>query len=483
MDKFLTKKGYIRKKDKVDNLEKIKRELTVKPFHIQGYGIPQKPYKIFVENEDYISFPRAWAQEKFGNANISKFPKGDNINLDYNGSLRQLQIEAVDECMKKFKTIGGGILSLYTGCGKTNVAIYLITKLKKKTLFIVDQTNLLIQVRDRILGFVNEEGIKVPGLIPDAKIGYIQGKKFDIEGKDIVIGMLQSLSLKKYSQKAFDSFGLVIIDECHTVCSRKFSKALFKTTSTYMLGLTATPDRKDGMFKVLKWHIGDIMFHKEQPVILDVTPIVQRYFIKSNEPVYNEELVNFRGKANVVKMLTNIVDYFYRTKIILRKIKELADDDRKILLLTERVSHVKEIYKYTKEYELCSVGLYIGGMKEKERRESAKQDLIIGTYKMASKGMDVPGLDALIFATPKNDIRQSIGRVFRKEVMERPVIIVDYIDNFSSFINQARGRNRLYKKRKYIIKDYTVRDKTGEISERTTKNKKKVINVYPFSDM
>ena len=175
----------------------------------------------------------------------------------------------------------------------------------------------------------------------------------------------------------------------------------------------------------------------------------------------------------------SIKDYFYRTKIILRKIKELADDKRKILLLTDRVAHVKEIHKWVIKMDICTVGLYIGGMKEKKRQESAKQDLIIGTYKMASKGMDVPGLDALIFATPKNDIRQSIGRVFRKEVMERPVIIVDYIDQFSSFTNQANVRNRLYKKRKYIIKDYNVNDKTGEITEKTPKKKK--INGFMFS--
>ena len=481
MDNFLTKKGYILEKSKLKKgeLTKIKRALTARPFQIKGYGMPQKPYKIFLENDKYIALPRAWAQDNYGKPNLSKFPSGEDIDLEYNGSLRPLQNEAVKDCIKRFKDTGGGILSLYTGCGKTNVAIYLITKLKKKTLFIVDQTNLMIQVRDRILGYENDEGKKVEGLIPDAKIGYIQGKKFDIEGKDIVIGMLQSLSLKDYSKDAFNSFGLVIIDECHTVCSRQFSKALFKTTSSYMMGLTATPDRKDGMFKVLKWHIGDIMFHREQPVILDVTPIVQRYFIKSNELLYNEELTNYQGKANVVKMLTNIVDYFYRTKIILRKIKELADDKRKVLLLTERVSHVKEIKHWVEKLEICTVGLYVGGMKEKQRQESAKQDLIIGTYKMASKGMDVPGLDALIFATPKNDIRQSIGRVFRKEVMERPVIIVDYIDQFSSFNKQASVRNRLYKKRKYIIKDYTVEDKTGKIIDRLPKKKK--VNGFMFS--
>ena len=481
MDKFLTKKGYILDKSKLNKgeLSKIKRELTARPFQIKGYGMPQKPYKIFIENDKYISVPRAWGQERYGKPNMSKFNEGEDIDLEYNGSLRPLQIKAVEECMKRFEGTGGGILSLYTGCGKTNVAIYLITELKKKTLFIVDQTNLMIQVRDRILGYENDEGKKVPGLIPDAKIGYIQGKKFDIEGKDIVIGMLQSLSLKDYPKNAFNSFGLVIIDECHTVCSRQFSKALFKTTSKYMLGLTATPDRKDRLFKVLEWHIGGIMFHKEQPVILDVTPIVQRYFIVSNELLYNEPLTNYRGKADVVKMLTNIVDYFYRTKIILSKIDELIEDDRKILLLTERIGHAREIYKHVKKMGICTVGLYVGGMKEADRQESARQDLIIGTYKMASKGMDVPGLDALIFATPKNDIRQSIGRVFRKEVMERPVIIVDYIDDFSSFRNQANVRKRLYRSRKYMIEDYNVQDKTGEISEKVVKKKKK--NVCLFS--
>ena len=96
--------------------------------------------------------------------------------------------------------------------------------------------------------------------LPQAKVGIVQGDKCEIEGSDIIIGMLQTLSMKDFPSDAFDSIGHVIIDECHRIPSRVFSKALLKLNSHYMLGLSATPNRKDGLTKVLKYYIGDIIY-------------------------------------------------------------------------------------------------------------------------------------------------------------------------------------------------------------------------------
>ena len=151
--------------------------------------------------------------------------------------------------MDTYHEKGGGILSLPCGFGKTICGLYFISKIAKKTLIIVHKEFLMNQWIERI-NFA----------LPDAKIGIIQGNKCEIEGNDIIIGMLQSLALKDFPNDTFDDIGHVIIDECHRIPSKIFMRTLFKINCNYMLGLSATPNRKDGCTKILKWFIGDIIF-------------------------------------------------------------------------------------------------------------------------------------------------------------------------------------------------------------------------------
>ena len=101
---------------------------------------------------------------------------------------------------------------------------------------------------------------RIEQYIPTARVGRIQGPTIDIEGKDIVIGMLQSLSMKEYEDGTFDSFGLLLIDEVHHISSEVFSNALFRIVTKYTLGLSATMDRKDGTTFVFKLFLGDIVY-------------------------------------------------------------------------------------------------------------------------------------------------------------------------------------------------------------------------------
>ena len=121
-----------------------------------------------------------------------------------------------------FKKKNGGIISVPCGWGKTIIALYLISKLKKKTIIVVHKEFLLNQWKQRIAEF-----------LPDAKAGRIQGKVVDIENKDIVIGMLQSLSIKDYSDDVFSQFGFSIVDECHHIAAEVFSRSLPKINCFY----------------------------------------------------------------------------------------------------------------------------------------------------------------------------------------------------------------------------------------------------------
>ena len=127
--------------------------------------------------------------------------------------------------------------------------------------------------------------------LPEATVGKIQGSTFDIEGKDIVIGMVQTLYDKDYAQDAFSCFGLTIIDEVHRIGSEQFSRTLFKTITPYMLGISATVDRKDKLTRVLHMFIGDKIYSEKREDDDLVSVRAVRYI--SNDPEFKNMLLIF----------------------------------------------------------------------------------------------------------------------------------------------------------------------------------------------
>ena len=334
----------------------------------------------------------------------------------------------------------------------TALSLFIASKFKLKTLVIVHKTFLLNQWKDRIKEFM-----------PNAKIGTIQQKTVDTEDKDIVIGMLQSISMKDYAMTTFDCFGMLIIDECHRISSKVYSRALRKTNSTYMLALSATPTRKDGLTKVLKWHVGDIVYSVKRKGGDGVN--VERYIINSDNEGYTNELLNFRGKPNMPKMINNITEYMNRTLLIINRIKDLIKEDRRILLLSDRRNHLADIFKIVEKQNICSVGYYVGGMKEKDLKISSEMELILGTFSMANEGLDIPALNTLILASPKSDIIQATGRILRKDHIDIKPLIIDYVDNFSMFAGQARKRYKYFQGKKYNITNIEITDQGDIISK------------------
>ena len=469
MKTYLGKRGYIIYKKEFDfnKLQEIKNELTVQPYVPEDYKNNQvEKFKVYGENKNKMYLPKFYGIEKLGPPDEIKIPRGLDANLDFIGTLRPNQIEPYNTTMKALNNYGGGILSLPCGYGKTALSLYIASQFKLKTLVIVHKTFLLNQWKDRIKEFM-----------PNAKIGIIQQKTVDTDDKDIVIGMLQSISMKEYAMTTFDCFGMLIIDECHRISSKVYSKALRKTNCTYMLALSATPTRKDGLTKVLKWHVGDIVFSIKRKGGSEVN--VERFIINSDNEAYNQELVNFRGKPNMPKMINNITEYMNRTFLIVNRIKELINEKRRILLLSDRRNHLADIFKLVEQQNICSVGYYVGGMKEKDLKISSEMELILGTFSMANEGLDIPALNTLILASPKSDIIQASGRILRKAHVDIKPLIIDYVDNFSMFAGQARKRYKYFQGKKYNITNIEITDE-GDILSRKEytkperKNKKKI---------
>ncbi len=461
---YLGKRGYIlRKKFFPKNvIEDVKSELTVKPNSPAEFGgTPEEPFPIYLENENKLYVPKFYGLKRFGQPDVNQVPQGAGINLPFSLSLKPEQQLAVNAVMQAYHEKGGGILSLPCGFGKTILALYFISQIRKKTLVIVHKEFLMNQWIERIRF-----------ALPNAKVGIVQGDKCQIEGNDIILGMLQTLSMKEFDLNTFDDIGHVIIDECHCIPSRVFSRALLKINCNYMLGLSATPNRKDGLTKVLKFYIGDIAYmvrSAEKNVVK-----VERYCFESDYEEYNRDILNFRGQVQMPTMINNICNYKRRTVCFMQRVIELLNEnrERQILILSDRREHLGEMYAIAHEMGMDSVGYYIGGMKEEKLKKSEGCRLLLGTYPMASTGLDIPSLNGIVLASPRSDIIQSIGRIDRKVHENIQPIIIDCVDSFSLFESQARKRLAVFKKKGYEVKDIHIQIDTPQYPILATKEYK-----------
>ena len=445
--KILTKRGYsfIKQEITVKQLESIKQKLNVRPFVNTEYGPPPPCFRIYLESQTKLYIPKHYAYKEFGEPEKVKLPPGEDREFRFVGQLRDKQLPVVkafmDSCdtTKPYKKASrGGIISVPCGFGKTVLALYLIGKLKKKTIVIVHKEFLVNQWKERIHQY-----------LPDAKIGTIQGNKIDTEDCDIVIGMLQSLSMKDYPESLFNDYGFCIVDECHHIAAEVFSRSLSKVNSQFMLGLSATPKRKDGLSKVFEWFLGPYVFiDKTKREIRQITSTMVYY--QNGSPVYCREETTGFGKLCIPRMITNVCKYPRRTALIVKLVRHLlTNPDRCILVLSDRIEHLRMIDKLLREDGETSVGFYIGGMKELQLKATESCRVILGSYSMSSEGMDIPSLNSLILASPKSDIEQSVGRILRRHHENVVPAVYDIVDNFSVFCNQAQKRRKFYEKKEY----------------------------------
>lgn len=445
--KSVSRKGYgICKKGNEEEVERLKDLLTVKPRtspDAPGANLI-KPFPVFKENSTKIYVPISFGYERYGDPDKGSLSLTDPCiedapSLVFNGSLRAEQDAPVSAFIGSDR---GGIISLQCAAGKTVMALYIASHYKKKTLVICHKNFLIDQWKERIEQF-----------LPQARVGLIKGKVLDVEGKDIVMASLQSLSMKTYDAELFHSFGLCIIDEVHHTGAEVFSRALSKVTAPIMLGLSATLNRKDGLRKVFEWFLGKPVYENKKRSDTDLIVRMVKYF--ESTPDYGQERLMWNRKRNVPQMINSICAYAPRNQVILDILEDIlkAEPARKTIILSDRRNHLVALSKLIEARKLGSFGFYVGGMKPEELKASESKDIILGTYMLVSEGFDVPTLNTLIFASPISSIEQSVGRIQRQkpEVRMFTPLIVDIWDDFSLFRNQGFTRMKFYKKNGYKI--------------------------------
>ena len=441
LNTYLGNKGYTILKSELSIKHQItlKEMLMVKPF-VPGSPVQiQKTFPAYRESDKKIYVPRYFGEEIFGQAKEIKISEGDYIDLTFQGTLRENQVPVVNKYLEHIKEGGGGLLELPCGFGKTSISLHIISRLKKKTLVIVHKEFLMNQWIERIEQF-----------LPNARIGKIQGQVIDIDNKDIVLCMLQSLSMKDYPSTLFDSFGFTIIDEVHHISSEVFSCALFKLVTKFMLGLSATMNRKDGTTKVFKMFLGEVVYKQERSK--DEGVIVRGITYKINDDEYNELELDFRGQTAASKMLSKICTYNRRSEFIIKVLKDMIQENPKqqIMIIASYKNILKYMYDAINHHNITTVGYYVGGMKENALKESETKQVVLATYSMASEGLDIKSLTTLFMITPMTNIEQSVGRILRQKHEFAPIVI-DIIDTHDNFQRQWLKRKKFYKNQNYKI--------------------------------
>lgn len=253
-----------------------------------------------------------------------------------------------------------------------------------------------------------------------------------------------------------------IVHNCHNTSSRVFSQVLSKLCCKYTIGLSATPKRSDGCEYVFKYHIGDIVyesFSKRQ----GLPPVLKFVRIDSSEYKEISTVSKMTGQKQIqfTSMLSELVTMDKRNRLILEMVKDLVKQGRKILVLSDRREHLK-LLKRNFDDDLSvdfTYGLFLGQMKQSDLQRSRASQVIFATFSAFGEGVSEKDLDTLVLVTPKKfvghlkqsvknesgKLEQIVGRIFRKDHVERNPVIVDFHDNFSVYKNQSAQRRTFYK--------------------------------------
>jgi len=440
----LTIHGYRIPKQEIENLVTLKARLTVKPYVPEVFVNPRfvQKYPVFKESPEYLYVPKHFGIGEFGpyKTTTRNVVQTHDIHWQFTGELRDTQMEVVNSFLKPEPH--DGLICLQTGGGKTVCGLYIASQLKLPTLVLVHNTFLRDQWIERIKTF-----------LPNARIGMFQGTVQQVEDRDIVVGMLQSICMKEISSDTFKNIGFVIVDECHHIASEAFSQAVPKLTSKYMLGLSATPERKDRLMHVIHWFLGPLLYKSDTSDKVDPGVFVEVYEFEEGDEKFNEVIYNQQGVMFTSLMVNKLVEYEPRNKMIVELLTDVYEDhQRQILVLSDRVDHVQLLCDmlptYIKE-NACVLSRKVDSKTRAEWCESKR--ILIATYQMCKEGFDVPTLNTLVIATPRPDVDQIVGRILRVERTKRKVspLIIDIVD--PAFRRQFQERLSLYNKRSYKV--------------------------------
>ena len=378
---------------------------------------------------------------------------GTPITVEFDGQLRPVQEEAVAETSLHDE----GILCAPTAFGKTAVAAWLIAKRKVNTLILVHRQQLLDQWQERLAMFLN---------MPAASIGHIGGGKMHRTGS-IDVAVIQSLYQKEAVKGFVAEYGQVIVDECHHISAFTFEQVMKQVKAKYVVGLTATPTRKDGHHPIIYMQCGPVRFSMSAKTMAEMNPFEHRVVPRHTDFRMPPDLTEVTIQ-DVYGALSNDA---LRNAMIADDIVRAIESGRSPLLLTGRTEHLQ--YFATRLSGAAQhVFVLKGGMGKKQRRMTAdalaavpdgESRVILATGSYIGEGFDDARLDTLFLAMPiswKGTLQQYAGRLHRLHDNKRVVQVYDYIDNGVPMLARMYAR-RL---RGYSAIGYAIDQTTDRLS-------------------
>ena len=373
--------------------------------------------------------------------------EGQPIDFEFCGRLTTEQ----ERVVKKLAEHDDGVLAAPTGFGKTVLGAWIIGHRKTNTLILVHRTSLMEQWREQLATFL--------GLDKKA-IGTIGGGPKRATGS-IDIGMMQSLQQKGEVNNLVESYGQVIVDECHHISAFSFERIMRETKAKYVIGLTATPIRKDGHHPIIFMQCGPIRegIHArsaaarrpfEHNVYLRHTTFIPR--ATAEDPAIQE-------------IYAALVEDAVRNAQIVEDVVSCVAEGRCPLVLTERLQHLTLLEEALRD-QVEHVVVLRGGMGKKQRKAvmaqlSAVPDenprVILATGRYIGEGFDDARLDTLFLAIPiswRGTLQQYVGRLHRLHRDKREVRVYDYVDqNVSMLKRMLAKRIRGYRTLGYTVID------------------------------
>ncbi|SEP10300.1 Superfamily II DNA or RNA helicase [Niastella yeongjuensis] len=413
----------------------IKKKLGKNTFGTESY------FRMLEERDGYIFIPRGFVRELLLYCKEKRISyqlnderkKLTELKYSFKALLYDYQKAAVDTAIKKEM----GIIVAPPGSGKTIIGLSIIAQKKQPALIIVHRKQLFDQWIERIQSFL---GIAEPFI---GKI--VQGQQKI--GAHITVAMIQSVAGINASNDIFNSFGAIIIDECHHVPAKTFRQVISNFHCYYLYGLTATPIRKNNDEKLIFIHIGEVIHEMKLPT-QNNTP-VKKVSIIIRE---TELLVPFDYKTDKAETLLQILIHdSSRNRLIIDDIISELNTGKKVLVLTERKAHINTLHQYLKnKFEVITIS---GEDPESAKKTKFSQinsgnfQVLISTGQFLGEGADIPNLGCLVLAYPfsfEGKMIQYLGRVQRTEATP---IIYDYRDKHVDYLEKLfRNRSRYYQR-------------------------------------
>jgi len=354
--------------------------------------------------------------------------------FSFQAQLKPHQISVINDVSKK----DIGVIVAPPGSGKTVIALKVIADRQQPTLIIVHRKQLAEQWLERIETFLG---------IPKHQIGKI-GQSKNKSGEQITVATIQSLTKeleKSENRELVNSFGTIILDECHHIPAETFRATLSKFNSYYLYGLTATPFRKYNDGKIIFIHMGEIISE------IKLTDIPNTHHPKVI--IRNTELdVPFNSRTDRFETLSKILAHdSSRNKLVLKDIRKELDSGNKAVIITERKEHIDTLNQYLKQfYETVTLSGEDSDSNRKLKWKTIKEgnyQALITTGQFFGEGTDIQDVHCLFLVFPfsfEGKLIQYIGRVQRSEIAP---IIYDYRDIKIDYLNRLfLKRNTYYRK-------------------------------------